>query len=100
LTGRRIDAANPQGPPFLRHHGAMTLSRSEADAALRQIALDYERAWANLEDVEQRAMAAARQAKSAGLSQHDIARILGPRWGSRHNPQFPPVTTMQDQPRE
>lgn len=82
------------------HDEGMTLSREEASAALRQIAVDYERAWANLDDIEARALSAVREAKVAGMSQHDIARIMGARWGGRHNPQFPPVTTMQEQPRE
>ena len=77
----------------------MTLSREDATAALRSMAVDYERAWANLDDVEARALSAVKAAKDAGLSQRDIARIMGSRWGGRHNPQFPPVTTMQDEPR-
>ena len=70
-------------------------TRATAEAALEQVAQEYENAQAALKAAEEKAQAAARDAKLAGLSQHDIARVMGPVWASDHNPQYAPVLNLQ-----
>ena len=73
-------------------------TRAEAEQSLREVAKDYDDALIRLRAAEARANVAVFHAKTAGLSQHDIARIMGEHWASDHNPQFPPVTDLQRPP--
>jgi hypothetical protein len=73
-------------------------TRAEAEARLREVATVYDQAVAAVTAAKKDAEDAVFQAKQAGLSQHDIARIMGPVWGAEHNPQFPPVLDLQRQP--
>ena len=70
-------------------------SRTAAEARLRQVAGVYDDAVAAMNRAKKSAEEAVFEAKQAGLSQHDIARIMGPVWGADHNPQFPPVLDLQ-----
>lgn len=69
--------------------------RAQAESALQIVAERYNAALAELAAAETAAEAAAFHAKRLGLSQHDIARVMGPQWASSHNPQYPPVTDLQ-----
>lgn len=69
--------------------------RAQAESALQVVAERYNAALAELAAAETAAEAAAFQAKRFGLSQHDIAHIMGPKWAAAHNPQYPPVTDLQ-----
>lgn len=73
-------------------------TRAEAEQALREVAQQYDDALMHLKAAETRANQEVFKAKNAGLSQHDIARIMGEHWASDHNPQFPPVTDLQRPP--
>ncbi len=73
-------------------------TRAEAEQALREVAQQYDDALMLLKAAETRANQEVFKAKNAGLSQHDIARIMGEHWASDHNPQFPPVTDLQRPP--
>lgn len=75
-----------------------TQTRAEAEQSLREVAKQYDDALMHLRAAEARANQAVFRAKTAGLSQHDIARIMGEHWASDHNPQFPPVTDLQRPP--
>ncbi len=80
----------------MRQHTTMSnVSRDQAEASLRSVAQQYDDALAALKVAEQRAHQAAFEAKNAGLSQHDIATIMGSAWASANNPQYPPVTDLQ-----
>lgn len=70
-------------------------TRTQAEAQLREVATVYDEAVAALKVAKERAAAAVVDAKKVGLSQHDIARIMGPVWASEHNPQYPPVLDLQ-----
>lgn len=70
-------------------------TREEAEAALAVVAKEYGEALAALQQAERNAEQAVFRAKDAGLSQHDIARIMGEPWTREHNPQFPPVLDLQ-----
>lgn len=70
-------------------------TREEAEAALAVVAQEYAKALAALQTAEQNAEQAVFRAKDAGLSQHDISRIMGEPWTREHNPQFPPVLDLQ-----
>ena len=73
-------------------------TRAEAEQALREVAQQSDDALMLLKAAETRANQEVFKAKNAGLSQHDIARIMGEHWASDHNPQFPPVTDLQRPP--
>lgn len=74
---------------------AMTdITRAQAETALTDVARSYNNALAQLRQLEATALEAVKDAKQAGLSQHDIATIMGPEWAAEHNPQFPPVTNL------
>lgn len=78
------------------HDSHMTAqTREEAEAALAVVAQEYGEALAALQTAERNAEQAVFRAKDAGLSQHDIARIMGEPWTREHNPQFPPVLDLQ-----
>lgn len=62
---------------------------------MRDVAKVYDEAVATLKTAKERAEMAVKEAKKVGLSQHDIARIMGPVWGADHNPQYPPVLDLQ-----
>lgn len=82
------------------HHGDMTeITRAQAEADLREVAERYAAAQEALTAAERDAEQAVFHAKRAGLSQHDIATIMGDAWNREHNPQFPPVLDLQA-PRE
>jgi hypothetical protein len=70
-------------------------SRESAEQELQAVADDYRAARAAVAAAEERAEAAVFNAKRAGLSQHDIARIMGDPWNREHNPQFPPTIDLQ-----
>lgn len=74
-------------------------SRETAELELQAVAEQYRAAQSAVADAEKRAEAAVFNAKRAGLSQHDIARIMGDPWNREHNPQFPPTMDLQT-PRE
>lgn len=74
-------------------------TREQAEAALADVAVQYREALATLQAAEREAEEAVFRAKEAGLSQHDISRIMGEPWTREHNPQFPPVLDLQ-KPRE
>jgi hypothetical protein len=76
-----------------------TESRQQAEADLRAVAEQYAAARAALAEADAAALDAAFRAKQAGLSQHDIARVMGSGWASDHNPQYPPTLNLQ-QPSE
>lgn len=87
---------NQDTSALARHHGYMSIeTRSQAEAQLRDVAKVYDEAVATLKSAKERAEAAVKEAKNVGLSQHDIARIMGPVWGADHNPQYPPVLDLQ-----
>lgn len=73
-------------------------TRAQAETQLRQVAQAYNDAAQALRTAESAATAAVQDAKRVGLSQHDIARIMGPVWGAEHNPQYPPVLDLQRPP--
>lgn len=75
-----------------------TETRQQAETALRAVAERYAAARGALATAEAEALEAAYRAKVAGLSQHDIARIMGAQWANDHNPQYPPTTTLQQPP--
>lgn len=75
-----------------------TQTRAEAESRLREVARAYDAAVAAVTAAKKEAEDAVFQAKQSGLSQHDIARIMGPVWGAEHNPQFPPVLDLQRKP--
>lgn len=70
-------------------------SREDAERALQAVADEYRAAQAAVAAAEERAEAAVFNAKRAGLSQRDIAHIMGDPWNREHNPQFPPTTNLQ-----
>lgn len=70
-------------------------TRAQAEAQLREVAQVYDKAVATLRAAEARTADAVKDAKRIGLSQHDIARIMGPTWSADHNPQYPPVLDLQ-----
>lgn len=72
-----------------------TQTRAEAEASLHDVARGYDEALSALRAAEKAAENAVFNAKQAGLSQHDIARIMGPAWAADHNPQYPPVLDLQ-----
>ncbi|TXH41257.1 MAG: hypothetical protein E6Q90_12220 [Actinobacteria bacterium] len=72
-----------------------TESRQQAEAALREVAERYAAARAALAEADAAALEAAYRAKVAGLSQHDIARVMGDEWARDHNPQYPPTLNLQ-----
>ncbi len=72
-----------------------TESRQQAEADLREVAERYAAAREALAAADAAALEAAYRAKLAGLSQHDIARVMGAEWASDHNPQYPPTLDLQ-----
>jgi hypothetical protein len=74
-------------------------TRAQAEARLREVAQVYNEAFAALRTAKASAADAVKDAKGIGLSQHDIARIMGPIWAAEHNPQYPPVLDLQRPPR-
>lgn len=71
-------------------------SRETAERELKAVADQYRAAQAAVASAEKEAEAAVFNAKRAGLSQHDIARIMGDPWNREHNPQFPPTMDLQN----
>ncbi|MCB0914536.1 MAG: hypothetical protein KDC23_02385 [Actinobacteria bacterium] len=70
-------------------------TRAQAEAQLREVAQVYDAAVEAVKAAEAAAAEAVKDAKRIGLSQHDIARIMGPTWAADHNPQYPPVLDLQ-----
>lgn len=70
-------------------------SRESAERELQAVAEQYRAAQAAVAEAEKHAETAVFNAKRAGLSQHDIARIMGDPWNREHNPQFPPTMDLQ-----
>lgn len=74
-------------------------TRADVEERLREVAQVYNDAVAAVRAAESTAAEAVKDAKTFGLSQHDIARIMGPIWAADHNPQYPPVLDLQQPPR-
>lgn len=65
--------------------------RVQAEQELAAAGAAYKKAVDDLKEASARATAAAKAAKLAGLSQHEISHAIGEDWSKQNNPQYPPV---------
>ncbi len=65
--------------------------RIQAERELAEAGAAYKQAVEELKTASARATAAAKAAKLAGLSQHEISHAIGEDWSKYNNPQYPPV---------
>ncbi len=77
------------------HDETMTTEdRRRAEEELVAAGAEYKRALDGLAAADARAGRAAKAAKLAGVSQHEIAKVMGEDWAKDNNPQYPPVTNL------